>query len=153
MPLKVEDIRFDIGGGIKKKIFEDLDYSIQMMEYTMPIESLNEVLRLPDEAGVKENEFIELWKKLHGDDYEEEMEDYYRKIYISNERYNEGIEGWQTARGKTFIQYGEPKIKNLSINGKEYQKWIYGKWSFVFLFRETQQTLFIGRINFRNYIH
>ena len=139
LPLKTEDIRFEIGGDIKRMIFGDLDNSIQMMEYTMPIEELEKVLRLPDDRGVKENEFIELWKKLYGADYEEEMEEYYHKIFLSNKRFNEGIEGWQTDRGKIFIQYGEPKIKNLTIKGQEYQKWIYGKWSLVFLFEKRNK--------------
>ena len=139
LPLKTEDIRFEVGGDIKRKIFSDLNNSIRMMEYTMPIEELDRVLRIPIESEVKEDEFIELWEKLYGEDYEEEMEAYYHKVFEANDRYSDVDEGWRTDRGKIFIQYGEPKTKDLTIKGKDYQKWIYGKWSLVFLFEKRNK--------------
>ncbi|MDX2246284.1 MAG: GWxTD domain-containing protein [Bacteroidia bacterium] len=137
-PLESEGIRFEVGGDIQKRIFSDLDESIRMMEYTVPLEILETLLRFPDEK-VKAVEFREVWKELYGEKAEKMMEEYFRKIYEANERFSENIDGWQTSRGKIFIQYGEPKIKLVILNGKEYERWTYGKWSLSFLFEKRNQ--------------
>ncbi|MEZ4774881.1 MAG: GWxTD domain-containing protein [Bacteroidia bacterium] len=137
-PLNNEGIRFEVGGNIQKKIFSDLDESIRMMEYTVPVEILERLLRFPDEK-VKAVEFKDVWKELYGENADKMMEAYFRKIYQANERFGEGTDGWQTDRGRIFIQYGEPRIKSLTINGKEYERWTYGKWSLSFLFEKRNQ--------------
>lgn len=137
-PLNNEGIRFEVGGNIQQKIFSDLDESIRMMEYTVPVDVLETLLRFPDEK-VKAVEFSDVWKELYGENADKMMEAYFRKIYLANERYKEGMDGWQTDRGKIFIQYGEPRIRQLIINGKEYERWTYGKWSLSFLFEKRNQ--------------
>jgi GWxTD domain-containing protein len=147
LPLKTEEIRFEIGGGIRNKIFSDLDNAIRMMIYTMPEEIIQKNLSEysgegPDKAFVNEVVFVGLWKKLYGESYEEEMEQYYHRVFESNQKFNEGIaiEGWRTDRGRIFIQYGKPgKVDTLTIKGKEYLKWIYPKWSLVFLFEKRNK--------------
>jgi GWxTD domain-containing protein len=34
--------------------------------------------------------------------------EHYRRIQYANERYNAGIPGWKTDRGRVYIMYGEP---------------------------------------------
>jgi len=34
--------------------------------------------------------------------------EHYRRIHYANERYNAGIPGWKTDRGRVYIMYGEP---------------------------------------------
>ncbi|MCB0836940.1 MAG: GWxTD domain-containing protein [Bacteroidetes bacterium] len=147
LALKTEEIRFEIGGGIKSKIFGDLENAMRMMAYTMPVAIIEENLSSsaaedPDKAYVNEVVFIGLWKKLYGESYEEEMEKYYQRVFDSNRKFNEGvsIEGWQTDRGRIFIQYGKPgKSLTMTLEGKEYIKWIYPKWSLVFLFEKRNK--------------
>ena len=69
------------------------------------------------------------------------MEIYFNKIYVANERYEEDRPGWETDRGKIYVQYGEPgqEKTGLEIRGKTYRRWTYPEWSLTFLFEKRNQ--------------
>ncbi|TAE62016.1 MAG: GWxTD domain-containing protein, partial [Bacteroidetes bacterium] len=137
--LTEEKTWFEVGGDIRKRIFEDIDKSIRMMEYISPAAKLEALLQQPD-PQVKKTEFLKTWENLYRFDPEANMEAYYRRVYTADTRYREGnTPGWQTARGKIYIQYGEPREKALSIDGGDYLRWTYVRWDLSFLFRERNQ--------------
>ncbi len=57
-------------------------------------------------------EFIEeFWKKRDPDPYTEENEfktEFYNRIEYANQRFNEGLPGWKTDRGRIYIYMGPP---------------------------------------------
>ena len=131
--------RFELGGEIRRRILADLNTSIRMMEYALPLGKLEELLQYPDEA-VKEEAFLKAWEALYPREAEEQMEAYFRKIYEANERYTEGkLPGWRTDRGRIFIQYGEGREKALTLNGQDFIRWTYARWSLSFLFEQRNQ--------------
>jgi GWxTD domain-containing protein len=131
--------RFELGGEIRRRIFADLNTSIRMMEYALPVDKLEELLQYPDEA-VKEEAFLKAWENLYPGEAEDQMEAYFQKIYAANERYPEGnLPGWRTDRGRIFIQYGEGREKSLTLNGKAFIRWTYARWSLSFLFEPRNQ--------------
>lgn len=137
--LNNEVTRVILGGDIKNRIFADLDASIRMMEYTAPLETLEKLLFTPD-STVKKTEFLRAWEKLYNKESENRMEAYYKKVYEANNRFEEDQLGWQTDRGRIFIQYGEPaRMEEVTIRGDAYQRWLYPKWSLSFLFEKRNQ--------------
>ena len=135
-----ENTTFIIGGDIKQRILdsENLDNSIRMMEYVLPVEILDTLLSYPD-TDVKRDAFLKAWEDLYGVDAEEQMESYFNKIFTANERFKENQEGWRTDRGKIYIKYGEPEEEIIEIRGKENLRWRYAQWSLAFLFEKRNQ--------------
>jgi len=128
------------GGDIKQRIFADLDNSIRMMRYLVPGEQLRQLLETRD-AAVKKVEFLKIWEKLYDEEAEARMESYFETAYTANDRYEElQRPGWLTDRGRIFIQYGEPRVKSLQIQGKDYVRWTYARWALSFLFEKHNQS-------------
>lgn len=137
------DTRFVIGGDIKQRIMQAdfIDDAILMMEYILPLAEIENLLDNPD-TEAKQVAFQKVWVDLYGEEAESQMEAYYTAILLANERFKEdlpGRKGWQSDRGKIFIEYGEPEIKEVNIKGKDCQRWIYAKWSLAFLFEKRNQ--------------
>ena len=141
------DTRFVIGGDIKQLMRQEgyIDDAILMMEYILPLEELEALLDNPDYEA-KKVAFDKTWMELYGDEADIMMEEYYSAVITANQLYNEdlpGRKGWQSDRGKIFIEYGLPEVKNVTINGKEYVRWIYAKWSLSFLFEKRNQGYYL----------
>ncbi|MEO0897830.1 MAG: GWxTD domain-containing protein [Bacteroidota bacterium] len=136
----LEKLSFVRGGNIQNMIYKDLDQSIDMLKYVSSAERIA-YLKAKDTAVVKKVEFFRTWEKLYGKSAQTEMENYFKKIYEANKRYQEGEkEGWETDRGKVFVLYGEPKEEKASIRGKDYLRWIFPKWSLAFLFEQEGES-------------
>jgi GWxTD domain-containing protein len=131
------------GGDIKQRIFTNLDESIRMMRYVVPEPQLRTLLETRDLA-VKRIEFGEIWERLYGDDAQEKMDAYYANIYAAKNRFSEPeVPGWLTDRGRTFIQYGEPRIRAIQIDGQDYVRWTYARWALSFLFEKRNQSYYL----------
>lgn len=132
---KLERVGFIKGSDISKRIYEDLDQSIQMMSYITSGEKISEMMK-DDMPGIKLNRFNKAWQRLYGESAQTEMQLYYQKIYEAEEKFIEGnVPGWKTDRGKIYVLYGEPEgVSEVNIKGKPYLRWIYPSWSLSFLF-------------------
>ncbi|MEM7657646.1 MAG: GWxTD domain-containing protein [Bacteroidota bacterium] len=129
---------FTIGGDIQLRIQEDLPLSIRMMEYILPGPVVEDLL-MKEPEDVQREEFEAAWKRLYPEQTDMHQEAYYQRIFEANQRFSEGEgEGWQSARGKIFIQFGEPREKELERNGTPYLRWTYAKWSLSFLFKQEE---------------
>lgn len=134
---------FIIGSNLEQRIFSDLDNAIRQMAYILPAGSINEMLDSPTKES-RRIEFDEAWEDLFREDAEEEMEKYYSRIYEVEDLFIEEAPGWQTDRGKIYIQYGKPgKIETFDRNGKTLTRWLYPQWSLMFLFEERNQNYFL----------
>lgn len=138
-----ESADFIIGSNLEERIFSDLDDAIRQMAYILPAASINEMLDSPTKESRK-IEFDEAWEDLFREDAEEEMEKYYSRIYEVNELFSDERPGWQTDKGKIYIQYGKPgKVEEVVRNGKTLTRWLYPQWSLMFLFEERNQSYFL----------
>jgi GWxTD domain-containing protein len=125
---------FRVGGDIQARIFADLPLAIRMMQYACPPQRLEELLRIEDPL-VQQSEFLKTWEVLYPLESSVHMERYYQKIFEADRRFAEGgMPGWQTDRGRIFIQYGEPRERALELNGKPCLRWTYSRWELSFLF-------------------
>ena len=130
---------FSLGSDLKKWIFDNLDEAFRMMVYVYPNAQLDSLLEQERDPFVRREAFNQIWEGMYEDKAEEEMERYYRKVFIANERYIEEKEGWETDRGRIYILYGEPKEKSVEIAGNSYLRWTYSRWSLSFLFEKYNQ--------------
>lgn len=134
---------FIIGSNLEQRIFSDLDNAIRQMAYILPASTINEMLDSPTKESRK-IEFEEAWEDLFREDAEKEMEKYYSRIYEVNELFSDEVAGWQTDRGKIYIEYGKPgEIEAFVRNGKTLTRWLYPQWSLMFLFEERNQSYFL----------
>ncbi len=130
------NIRFLYGGDLRQRIIGDLGESVRMMRYLLPEATLKALMDQKDKNDQLEA-FFQAWKTLYPMDTDAEMEAYYRKIFDANARFTERQAGWQSDRGRIYLKYGEPgQVKSSELNGNEFQRWTYPKWSLSFLFRK-----------------
>ena len=129
-----------IEGKTKQMIYGDLDASIRMMKYMLSPGEIDSLLRI-DDPLLKRERFDREWRDQYAEEAEAQMEIYFNKIYVANERYEEDRPGWETDRGKIYVQYGEPgqEKTGLEIRGKTYRRWTYPEWSLTFLFEKRNQ--------------
>ncbi len=136
---------FSIGSDLKKWIFTHIEEAFQMMVYVMPARRIDSLLEVERDTFVRREAFEGIWTQFYKEKSEEQMERYFRKVFVANERYpergsgGEDIPGWETDRGRIFILYGEPREKSIEINGKSYLRWTYSRWSLSFIFEERNQ--------------
>lgn len=131
---------FQIGSDLKKWIYGHMDEAFQMMVYVVPPSRIDSLLATERDTFVRREAFNRIWSRLYEDQAEEEMERYFRKVFLANERYQDKeVPGWETDRGRIYILYGEPKEKNVEIGEKSYLRWTYPRWSLSFLFEERNQ--------------
>lgn len=134
-----ETADFIIGSNLTQRIFSNLDDAIRQMAYILPASSINEMLDSPTDESRK-IEFEEAWEDLFREDANVEMEKYYSRIYQVNELFSDETPGWQSDRGKIFIQYGEPATTEEFVrNGQTLLRWLYPQWSLMFLFEERNK--------------
>lgn len=142
--LSEEKAWFILGGNTKQRVLADLEESIRMLVYILPDSTVDNLIQEPP-GEVRKIAFMNSWKLLYQTDTDSYLESYYEKMFEANERYKgeskegEAISGWQTDRGRIFIQYGEPTEKEIQIKGKPYLLWTYAGWSLSFLFEPKDQ--------------
>lgn len=134
-----ETAEFIIGSNLEQRIFSNLDDAIRQMVYILPEVSINEMLDSPTKESRK-IEFEEAWEDLFREDAQEEMEKYYSRIYEVDDLFANEPPGWQSDRGKIYLQYGAPAtIEEVDIDGKPLLRWVYPQWSLMFLFEKQNQ--------------
>ncbi|MEZ4847623.1 MAG: hypothetical protein R3B93_03125 [Bacteroidia bacterium] len=142
--LKTEETRFEIGGGITKKIFGDLKMH-EMMAYTMPVvteENLFFCGRRPRQSLCQRSGVYWLMEKAYGEPAaKRRWKNTIKEFLIATGNLTKGFPLKAGRRiGDGFIQYGKPgKSLTMTLEGKEYIKWIYPKWSLVFLFEKRNK--------------
>ncbi|MEO0468138.1 MAG: GWxTD domain-containing protein [Bacteroidota bacterium] len=139
--LAVQKLRFTLGGDIRKRIYRDIDNSLRQLVYVVPETQLDTLLGMPEDEWLKREAFDEVWRNMYPNEQEadQRMKAYFQKVFDANQRFVEDRPGWETDRGRIFIQYGEPKEKSLKINGEDYKRWLYPRWSLSFLFQARNQ--------------
>lgn len=132
--------RLVIEGKTKQMIYGDLDASIRMMKYMLSQQEIDSLLNIEDPL-LKRERFDREWRDQYAEEAEPQMEMYFKKIYTANERFAEDQPGWETDRGRIFIQYGEPgqEKSGVEIKGQSYRRWTYPAWSLTFLFEKRNQ--------------
>lgn len=138
-----ETASFRVGSNIRQIIFSNLDDAIRKMTFILPESSVNELLDNPSEDA-RRIEFLEAWEDLYHEEADFEMEKYYLRLEEVEQKFADSRPGWQTDRGKIYMQYGEPgRIDDISKGGISYRRWIYPQWSMMFLFEERNQTFLL----------
>lgn len=140
-------VSFIVKGSLEQKILADLATSIRMMKYTAFSEvKIQELLSISD-PNEQEKAFKLTWHQLFtsrnwdgelGEEEQTKMEQYYQRIYDANAMLGPSGENWDSDRGRIYVQYDKPSLKNkVKIGNKNYERWTYGQWDLSFLFEET----------------
>ena len=107
----------------------------------------------------KENLFYAFWRKRDPTpktEFNELMEEYYGRIWYTNEHFEGWEPGWETDRGMIYILFGPPdsveKTNTTKSMTSSYQIWHYYQANKNFVFRDQNgfgdyrlETPFIGR--------
>jgi len=128
-----EQTWFQLGGSIRQQVLDDLDQGISMMRYVVPQAVIDTIRSYPDRAR-RQDKFLAAWARLYPLDTDVQLEAYYARVFEANRRYGGSRPGWETDRGRIYIQYGEPRVYETSSGGKSYLRWTYARWSLSFLF-------------------
>ncbi len=126
--------------GISRYI-SNIDLAIKQMKYILDhnkYNSSNKKFRKD-----KENLFYSLWKDMDptpDTDYNELMDEYYRRVSYANENFDGWKDGWETDRGMVYILFGPPdqvERTNPSMsNSTLYQIWTYSRINKQFIFKD-----------------
>jgi GWxTD domain-containing protein len=116
----------------------DLDLAIRQLRY---IASGAEYNKLRQATGPeRERLFKEFWKRRDptpGTDENELMDEYYRRVEYSNEKFATNRPGWESDRGRIYILYGEPtdiERHPFEANSRPYEIWYYSSIARRFVF-------------------
>ena len=118
---------------------KDLNLLVDEMIYIATGEELDKIKDAPTNE-LKQKYFTEYWRSKDPSPYtsrNELMQEYYRRVAISNERYSHYIDGWKTDMGMVYIIYGEPNnIERVPFNdnSKPYEVWDYYSVNRQFIF-------------------
>jgi GWxTD domain-containing protein len=76
------------------------------------------------QTNEEREQFIEqFWQRRNPDPdslYNSVKEEHYRRIAYANEHFSSGVEGWRTDRGRIYIMYGPPDVKETHTSGEDY---------------------------------
>lgn len=126
-----------------RKVFMDIDASIEMMSYLVDEGRLQSLRESGDE--LKAEEFFRFWESRNpagASNSMQALEAYYSRVFEADSRYNEPeLAGWASDRGRVFILYGKPG-REISFNWQEknYLGWYYPKWNLRFVFFHENET-------------
>ena len=119
----------------------NIDLAIKQMKYIIDndkYERSNKKFRKD-----KENLFYSLWKDMDPTpetEYNELMDEYYKRVSYTNENFDGWKDGWETDRGMVYILFGPPdqvERTNPSMsNSTLYQIWTYNRINKQFIFRD-----------------
>ncbi len=119
----------------------NIDLALRQMKYALTNKERNQL------KGISKNEresmFYEFWKNRDptpDTEYNELMEEYYERVYYSNEHFDAWQPGWETDRGMIYILFGPPdeiQRTNPSISTSSlYQVWSYYRLNQQFIFKD-----------------
>ena len=116
----------------------NIDEAINQLRY---IAYADEVKKLEkSKPDKKEEKFREFWSKRDPTPETEKnelMDEYYRRIQYTNEKFGSWQAGWKTAMGMIFILFGPPddiEVNMYARDGRSYQRWSYFKINRSFTF-------------------
>ncbi|MBF88446.1 MAG: hypothetical protein CMG75_02105 [Candidatus Marinimicrobia bacterium] len=116
----------------------NIDEAINQLRY---IAYSDEVKKLEkSKPDKKEENFMEFWSKRDPTpetQKNELMDEYYRRIQYTNEKFGTWQAGWKTAMGMIFILFGPPddiEVNMYARDGRNYQRWTYFKINRSFTF-------------------
>ena len=139
---------FIIEGNVQDRIFNDTEKAIQMMEYAVSPEMVRGLLRIGDDTR-QQDSMIRVWNIMYPDNPKEEMENYFRQIYVFLDSMAYPGETWQSDRARIFLRYGKPDSdpsqgRQFTRDGKEFERWTYIRWDLSFIFeRRNKQFVLI----------
>ena len=119
----------------------NIDIALKQMKYILTNE---ERLDLKGQSKKdKEQIFYSLWKvrdPTPDTEYNELMEEYYGRIWYSNEHFDAWQPGWETDRGMIYVLFGPPdevqRTSPSTSTSSLYQVWSYYKVSKQFVFKD-----------------
>ena len=126
--------------GISKYI-SNIDLAIKQMKYILE----NDEFKQSDKKirNDKEKLFYTLWKKRDptpDTEYNELMDEYYKRVAYANENFDGWESGWETDRGMVYILFGPPdqveRTNSSMANSTLYQIWTYHKVNKQFVFKD-----------------
>ena len=126
--------------GISRYI-SNIDLAIKQMKYILnddKYDRSNKKFRKD-----KENLFYSLWKDMDPTpetDYNELMDEYYKRVSYANENFDGWKDGWETDRGMVYILFGPPdqveRTNPSMANSTLYQIWTYSRINKQFIFKD-----------------
>ena len=136
-----KDISFSkFKSGISSYV-NNIDLAIKQMKYIINEREIDKNHKKVNKD--KENYFYNLWKAMDPTpktEFNELMDEYYRRVSYANENFEGWKEGWETDRGMIYILFGPPdqvERTNPSIaNSTLYQIWTYNKIQKQFIFKD-----------------
>ena len=117
--------------GISNSV-NDIELAIKQMKYLLSKEDAN--MFKSKNKFEREDYFNQIWKKLDPtpeSDYNELMEEYYKRVDYTNEHFDGWQPGWETDRGMIYILFGAPdqinRYNSTNSMNKTRQIWYYQK--------------------------
>ena len=134
----------------------NIDVAIRQMKYAITNKERNQLKGAS--KSERENLFYEFWKNRDptpDSEYNELMEEYYSRVYYSNEHFDAWQPGWETDRGMIYILFGPPdeiqRTNPSTSTSSLYQVWSYYRLNQQFVFKDQNgfgdfrlETPFIG---------
>ena len=143
-----KNISFAVGWEVVPFNFNDLELAIKQLEYIAP-EKEYDAMEDAETQSEKEKLFRAFWKKRDPSpdtDYNEFMEEYYRRVNYANKNFSHYSQGWRTDRGMVYIVLGSPsniERHPFDIDSKPYEIWSYYDFS--------RDVVFIDETGFGDY--
>jgi len=106
----------------------DLDEAIEQIRY---IATRDELVNIQRAGEKKEELFKQFWKDRDpspNTSQNELMNEYFKRVEYTNEKFGTFRDGWKTAMGMIFILFGPPddiEVNHFARDGKSYQRWHY----------------------------
>ncbi len=126
--------------GISKYV-SNIDLAIKQMKYILDNDEYKKSGK--QFRNDKEKLFYTLWKKRDptpDTEYNELMDEYYKRVVYANENFDGWQPGWETDRGMVYILFGPPdqveRTNSTMANSTFYQIWTYNKINKQFVFRD-----------------
>lgn len=119
----------------------NIDLAMKQMKYIMNYDELYK--RSSKDKKDKEGYFYDIWKSMDptpDTEYNELMNEYYKRVSYANENFDGWKEGWETDRGMIYILFGPPdqveRTNSSMANSTIYQVWTYNKINKQFIFKD-----------------
>ena len=141
LQIKQKNISFSkFKSGVSRYI-SNIDLAIKQMKYILnddTYDKSNKKFRKD-----KETLFYSLWKDMDPTpetDYNELMNEYYKRVSYANENFDGWKDGWETDRGMVYILFGPPdqveRTNPSMANSTLYQIWTYSRINKQFIFKD-----------------
>lgn len=123
----------------------------QYLDYLRPISSNNEIvfeenLLVELDSVHMQQFFLGFWQKRNAEDPQKAWENYLKEVQSANAQFTTQLQkGYQTDRGRVFLQYGHPDY----INKNEYDRnvWPYEIWQYNRVRNQSNKRFVFGMVN------